>query len=934
MFGLRKGEGAGAEAAAEPGQTRGASAAALRMRLEGARALPKVSGESRLPGHVNYLAGGDASKRRTNVPLFGSVRYAGVYPGVDLVYYGSGPLVEYDFRLAPGADPSGITMAFDGADGIEVDATGDLVLRVAGEEVRQRRPFIYQESAGARAEVAGDYVLKGRGRVGFRVGAYDRSRPLVIDPVLDFAGYTLSANKIETDAAGNVYLTSNTSLMDLPTTPGAFQPNNRSGFYQSLPTFRRPDIYLRKLAPDSSGRLQLVYATYIGGFGDETGSVVVDRAGNVYVAGTTHSPDFPVTADAMQRQLNRGTPDNTGAGTCCLDVPPSDGFVMQFGPRGDLLYSTYYGGSRSDGVGGPLLDGHGNLYVVGTTRSGDFPLTPGESQTAGPIFVMKFGREGGRTELLYSTRFGGGLDGVTSVTDAAVDPAGAVYFVGNTNATNYPTTDNAFQRSLVRQLDTSIPTTAYVTKLVPSAGGAARPAYSTYLGGIGSWARAVAVGPGGHIYVAGKSLNPAPCRPVSECDYPATAGAMQESRKGGDEGFVARLDPSPPAGSSSLVYSTFLGGSADDDIFDLTVDPAGGALVVGRTFSADFPVTASAFQTTFGGGTTNDLSAPGGDGFVAKLDAAGASLVYFTYLGGAAGDSAEVIGRDTAGGVYVSGWSFSRNFPVTDGSTNADNAMAGFLVKLTTYPLNVGARVDSAHAVDRLDDAANFVRQHYLDFLGREPDPAGRDFWVREVSVCGGGDAAYLEEKRVNVSAAYFLSVEFQQTGYFVYRLHRASYGEMPSYEEFMPQQRQVGRGVVVLQPGWEQTLEENKRAFVRAWVGGERFRAAYPAALSPSEFVDKLLASAGVAPASVNRDRLVADLEASGNSAQGREEALRRVAESTALDRREKNSAFVLTQYFGYLRRNPDREGFDFWLRKLDEHGGDFKSAEMVRAF
>ncbi|MDQ3802832.1 MAG: SBBP repeat-containing protein [Acidobacteriota bacterium] len=930
----------------------------LRMKILGAARDARVAGQGRSEGHVNYLVGSDPARQRTNVPLFERVHYESVYPGIDLVYYGNQQQLEFDFALAPGAEPGAIKLAFEGADRLEIDERGDLLLHVAGRKLVQRRPLIYQEGGGAREEVAGRYVSRGGGVIGFEVGEYDPTRELVIDPVLTYASYQLSANDIDLDADGNVYLVSSTQVAGLPTTPGAFQGSNRSGTWPGN-TFINADIYLRKLAPVSGGGFRLVYATYIGGFGDDSGGVAVDKGGNVYVAGTTNSADFPVTQNAAQKRLNRGTPDNTGAGTCCRDIPPYDAFVMKFGPGGDLRYSSYHGGSGSDGAAGPLLDGRGNVFLVGNAgpASNDFPVTANAFQASRPVaatetrddplfdaqqrgfdlFITKISLANDHPSLLYSTYFGGNR--ADRLTGAAVDQHGNVYLMGETGSSNFPVTANAvradrFEIPAPIDIPASTPISNFVVKFDPAAAGGSPVAYGTILGSTFlQRTRDLAVDRAGKIYVLSKAHDPAGCNLDAArqalCEFPVTPGAMQPARQGGEDALLVKLDPSRPR---SLVYSTYFGGSADDDGFGLEPDEAGNAYVVGRTFSTDFPVTPGVFQTAFGGGSTEDISAPGGDGYVAKVDAAGASLVYLTYLGGAAGDSAQVLKLDGAGGVYASGWTFSQNFPVTDHTAaNPDSPISGFLVKIMPEvdAGRAGVSLDAARAVDPLYDASKFVRQHYLDFLNREPDAAGHAFWTREITGCG-GDEACAALKRLNVSAAFFLSIEFQRTGYLVYRSYRAAFGRMPSYEEFTPDAREISRGVTVGTPGWESQLRENERAFLNSFVERAEFRGRHDG-LSHEQYVEALHANAGVRPSPAEREALVAGLRGGSET---RASVLAKVAGGEELSRREFTRAFVLMQYFGYLKRTPDEAGYNFWLSKLNDFGGNYVNAQMVEAF
>ena len=242
-----------------------------------------------------------------------------------------------------------------------------------------------------------------------------------------------------------------------------------------------------------------------------------------------------------------------------------------------------------------------------------------------------------------------------------------------------------------------------------------------------------------------------------------------------------------------------------------------------------------------------------------------------------------------------------------------------------------------------IDDTDFFVQQQYVDFLSRFPDQSGFAFWQNDINQCG-ADAACRVVKRVNVSAAFFLSIEFQQTGYLVYLLNKAAFGDIPNTpvpvrrETFMPDTRSISNGVVVGAQGWEQLLENNKVAFTQGFVQRSAFVNAYPQGMAAADYVDKLFANAGVTPTGQERQAAI-DAYGAGNTA-GRASALRAVAENAAFQQKEFNKAFVLMQYFGYLKRNPndlpdsDYSGYNFWLAKLDQFNGDFVQAEMVKAF
>src|SRR5207247_461009 len=298
----------------------------LRMTFVGANPEPRVVGAEELPDKANYFIGNDPAKWRTNVPTYARVQYTDVYPGIDLIYYGSQRRLEYDFVVRPGADPRTIALGFQGADKLEVDPQGDLVLHTGAGEIRQRKPVIYQEIGGVRREIAGGYVLKGESRVGFHVAVYDTSRPLVIDPALVYSTYLGGSADdagvgIAVDAAGNAYVTGSTASANYPTTAGAFQTTLGGG----------GDAFVTKLNPTGS---TLVYSTYLGGTGDDGGvSIAVDTAGSAYVSGFAQA-GFPTTTAAFQPGFGGG---------------PYDAFVTKVDPMGSaLVYSTYLGGSGDD----------------------------------------------------------------------------------------------------------------------------------------------------------------------------------------------------------------------------------------------------------------------------------------------------------------------------------------------------------------------------------------------------------------------------------------------------------------------------------------------------------------------------------------------------------------------------------------------------------
>ena len=496
---------------ARTSDTEVSSQTTLRMQLVGANSHPHVQGEDVLPGKVNYFIAKDPTQWRSNVPTYAKVRYREVYSGIDVVYYGNQQQLEFDFVVAPGANPTAIQFAIDGADQIALEAE-DLVAQAGGEKIRLHQPVVWQEINGGKQIVAGSYVAEalsegtgsqGKYQIGFRVASYDTSKPLVIDPVLSYSTYLGGSNLDETDgiavdASGNVYVVGSTDSPNFPTAPGVVQA-----------TFGGTDVFVAKLNPTGTA---LVYTTFLGGSGlDIEADIAVDASGNVYVTGTTFSTNFPTTPGVFQPTYG-GTGSDPGSGQ------GGDAFVAKLSPTGAaLVYATYLGGSGDDTTtGGLAIDAAGNAYVTGGTNSIDFPATPG---VVGPTisgitdaFVAKLTPTG--TALAFATYLGG--SDVEGGGDIAVDASGNVYVTGTTSSTNFPTTPGVFQPTFGGVED------AFVAKLTPT--GAAL-VYATYLGGNNrDWGNGLAVDENGNAYVAGQT---------NSTNFPTTPGVMQPTYGGG-----------------------------------------------------------------------------------------------------------------------------------------------------------------------------------------------------------------------------------------------------------------------------------------------------------------------------------------------------------------------------------------------------------------
>ena len=630
------------------------------MKLLGANTDPRVQGLDKLPGKSNYFRGSDRVKWRTGVSQFGKVKFSNVYDGIDLVYYGSLGRLEYDFIVSPGVDPRTIQLAFNGVDEIRVDDQGDLVLNAAGEEIRFHKPHMYQNINGQKREVSGGYIISvpsaisdpGSQTVVFQVqAAYDREKPLIIDPILAFGVQVGPAwgLGIAVDDKGNSYVTGSTTSADFPITVGAFQPDFLGN---------HNDAFVVKLGHDGS----LVYSTYIGGGDDDDAyGIAVDSQGNAYVTGETRSINFPITAGAFQPNLH-------GSG---------DVFVTKLNPDGTaLVYSTYLGGrgdvfylGESDDRGhGIAVDNLGSAYVAGVTFSGDFPTTSGCFQNtlrgSGDAFVSKLAPDG--SALIYSTFIGG--TGFDTALGIGIDVSGNAYVAGDTGSTDLPVTTGAFQISAKGYVD------GFVAK-VSSSGSALL--YLTYLGGNrDDSVNAIAVDPDGNAYLTGET---------ESLDFPTTQGAFQSQHTFSlfpqtasyIDAFVTKI-----SADGSLLYSTFLGGQSNDQAHGIAIDSFGNAYVTGEARSG-FPTTPDAFQLSPGWAQA---------GFVTKVNRDGSGLIFSSHLGtGSVRGSS--IAVDESGNAYLTGCG---SFPEFSSPPESSQTGCLFVVRISpSFQLNTTSFVVS-----------------------------------------------------------------------------------------------------------------------------------------------------------------------------------------------------------------------------------------------
>ncbi len=617
----------------------------LKLNFPDANPQPGLEPFNRLDTHVSFFVGNDPANWHSDVPVWGGVRYIDLYPGVDLEISGeNGQLVQRlvvkeDVAMADTTALTNIRWQVEGADAVSLDDANQLRLSTVVGDFTLPLPQLIN-SSGAPLDLSASPAING-----LEVTApFSLSPPLPGDlaHTADAADLLYSTylggssgedgQGIAVDSAGSAYVTGETDSTNFPITPGVFDPTLEDSF----------ETYVAKLNPGGSA---LEYATYLGGSGGELSyDLVVDAAGQAYITGFTHSPDFPVTPGAFDTTLTGG----------------SDAFVVKLNPTGaSLVYATFLGNSDQDWGHSIAIDGSGSAYVTGMTMGTDFPTTPGAFQP-GPgggtdAFVVKLNSSG--SALAYGTYLGG------SATDQAwgiaVDTGGNAYLTGQTESANFPVTPGAFQTEY-RHL--------FVTKLNPSGTGLV---YGTFLGGNSydeAWA--IAVDESGHAYVAGDTAS---------SNFPTTPGAFQPTYHPGSsvtrEGDVFVLKFNPPG--NGLVYGTFVGSTDHDVGFDLAIDSLGRAYVTGATYGVDFPTSPNAFRTT-----------PPGypDAFVAKLNAAGSALAYGTYLGGSFGDAGYAIAADSLGHAYVTGYTNSTNFPTTPTSfaPSYNGGQDAYVTKLAT----------------------------------------------------------------------------------------------------------------------------------------------------------------------------------------------------------------------------------------------------------
>ncbi len=687
--------------------------AALRMKLVDPNPHAALTGTGELPGHSNYFIGNDPRQWHRNVPQFAGVRYAGIYPGIDLVFYGNAGQLEYDFHVAPGADPSRAQMEFEGASGIQL-RRGDLILdRGADGRVLFHAPHIYQRFGDREQSVSGRFVVRAGNRAGFEIGAYDHSRELIIDPVPEIESYfggsgSETSPSIAIDPSGTfIYLAGST------TSPAASFPLNGTVPAQIGPG---ANVFVAKIVPSSPPTVS--YITFLGGSSagaDTATGVAVDGSGDAYLVGNTTSADFPTTQTTAYQTVP-ATKTVTCTGTC------SSIFVSVLDPTGStfLNYSSYVSGDGNDLSTGMAIDAKGDVFLTGTTTSQDqpsitdlFPATeaPPAAQTGfqtfplAPLqfFVTKVNTTtAGGASIAYSTYFGGQTpSNATAVGGGiAVDSSGNIYFSGTTNFVftgsgrppDFPIL-NAYQPCLDTPPTTVIinpitcPNTASTTnpdafaaKLNPNAVPGQQLLWSTYLGGSGTdSSTGLAIDSGAaNVYLTGTTNS-------TDFIVPTGTSAFQSTNTCGTCAYVGRFN-NPTTATTALTYFSYLGGTANDGVTNglaVSVDTASGALLTGSTTSPTLPVTPA---TGVLQGTLNGAQ----NAFFARIDtvtATGQTQVgsYLTYFGGSGTDRGTSITTDRNTNTYFAGDTTSPNLPPDNPLQSTLNGTRNdFFVKLGT----------------------------------------------------------------------------------------------------------------------------------------------------------------------------------------------------------------------------------------------------------
>ena len=609
------------------------------LSIEWRKAKParRMAGEHPLQARVDYFRGADRSKWKagTSDSRFGQVRYEQVYQGIDLVFHPQGDQLEHDFVVAPGVDPKQIALRFHGASTMKLDADGSLALQVGNSEIRQSKPVAYQEIAGKRVEVAANYRVSGDREIEFELGSYDPARELVIDPVLKYATYIGGSRRstparVIAEPGGILWIAGSTTSVDFPAAGDPIRAVETSG---------GSDIFLVKIDPSKSGIDSLLYAAVVGGTGaDEARALALDRDGNAVIVGTTASADFPIVG-SYDIAIESGR----------------DAVVVKIDPRrageAALVYTTFLGGDNDDVANAVTTDNFGRIIVTGYTISENFPLTANaiqrNRQNGYELFITRIDPDAGTNGLQYSTYFGG--SGTDIGQAIAIDAQGLIYVAGSTSSSNFPVL-NAYQSTYQNAGD------MFLIRIDPDKSGLDGINYGSYFGGSGiDSAEAMQLDAQGNVNIVGYTTSR---------DMPIAGSAPQTRNAGGADAFVLKI----AIPSNNLSFATYLGGSASDVAYGMSLDAQGRIHISGYTYSTDFNVTRNALQPKLGGGY---------DAFMASINPslpAAESLLYSSYWGGSGNENGITITADSNCVVSLVGLTTGKKLPVTNSAFQPEGA--------------------------------------------------------------------------------------------------------------------------------------------------------------------------------------------------------------------------------------------------------------------
>lgn len=583
----------------------------LTMELIGANTSAKAIEIEKLSTTSNYFLNNDKKHWQANVENFAKVQYQNIYPGIDIVYYGNQRQFEYDLIVTPYTSPDIINLQFAEAEKLIINNDGDLVITINNQEIYKKKPYVYQEINGNKELIASNYVINKNNEVSFELGSYDISQPLIIDPMIGYSTYLGGtgsdfSNAIAIDNAGNAYIVGYTESLNFPTNNP--QQKSISG---------KNDLFIAKL--NSTGN-SLAFSTYIGGSDEDFGNAIaIDSTGNVYVTGYTFSTNFPV-ANPFQSK-NGNTTANSGG----------DAFIVKLNSQGNsLIYASYLGGMSDDMATSIAIDSENNAYITGFTNSINFPVANSiQSKSNGGFdaFLTKLNAAG--NSLVYSTYFGGSDNEFGNA--IAIDKSNNAYIVGLTDSRNLPIV-NPQQSILGGDSD------GFIAKFA-STGNTVN--FATYFGGSNfDVITSVAVDSTSNVYVTGVT---------GSKDF-SLMSPIQQNKADNLDVFVSKLNNV----GNSLVFSTYLGGSGDEQANSIALDEKNNVYIMGVTTSINFPL-ADATQKTNGGQQ---------DAFMTKINATGSSLMFSTYLGGSGNDVGASLAVSASGSVFMTGITNSMNFPM------------------------------------------------------------------------------------------------------------------------------------------------------------------------------------------------------------------------------------------------------------------------------